>query len=404
MPGRVDAQQEAETGSALEHSALSRLLLSLEVVEDPRKSRGKRYPLREVLMIAVLGCMCGCDNAEALEDWGKKEQPWLTQFLTLNHGTPSQDVFLRVLAAIDPQSFRVAFVGWVREMFGGLGVNVQIAIDGQTHRGSADRAKQQKPVHMVHALACGSGLVLGQVSTEEKSNEITAIPVLLEMLHLQGALVSIDAMGTQKKIARQIVEGGGDYLLALKGNQSSLHDQTVEMFEEIFDDRRRSMDEAIPPKANSDVNVDGGHGRIETRKAYVVEDFDRWAPAARKWYRMACLIAVVSECEDTTTGHVSEETRYYISSRVLSAAEANEHVRRHWAVESKLHWCLDVSFGQDGLRLRTGNASENFGVVRHFALNLLRSHKGDRFSIPRRRRLCDYDTDYREQLLAGTER
>jgi len=251
----------------------------------------------------------------------------------------------------------------------------------------------------VHALLCETGIVLGQVATEEKSNEIVAIPALLRLLDLRGALVSIDAAGTQVKIARQIVKGGGDYLLAVKGNQPNLHTEVQEAFEEALDDRRRTADEVAPPRVETDTQVDGGHGRIETRTACVLTDFEPWVPSSERWEGLERLVAVTATREDTTTGEESTETRYYITSRALTAAKANEGVRSHWLVENRLHWCLDMTFGQDASRIRAGHAAENFAVVRHFALNVIRNYQGDRYSVPRRRRLCDFHPDYRDKLL-----
>jgi predicted transposase YbfD/YdcC len=392
-------KEGAAAEASLPESILRQLVQSLSVVEDPRNLRGIRHPLVNVLTIAVLGCMCRCDDAEALEDWGRKEADWLADFLDMPHGIPSQDVFLRILAAIEPASFRQAFHIWVSEVFALLGIEQQIAIDGQTHRRSGDVGKGQKPVHMVHALVCETGLVMGQVATDEKSNEIKAIPALLEVLDLRGALVSIDAMGTQVKIARQIVKAGGDYLLALKGNQSSLHTEVKAAFVEALDNRRRTVDEVPPPQITTETEVDGGHGRIEIRTAQVVTDFEPWVPAAQRWSGLRALIAITATREDLTTGKKSTETRYYVSSRAMTAVEANERVRSHWLVENQLHWCLDMTFGQDACRIRTGHATENFAVVRHFALNVIRNYKGDRYSVPRRRRLCDYDRDYRRRVL-----
>lgn len=395
----MSKQDSGAAGVPSAGTLLDALVRSLSVVEDPRHARGVRHPLVNVLTIAVLGCLCRCDDAEALEDWGRKEAEWLSEFLDVPHGMPSQDVYLRVFAAIDPTSFRAAFHGWMGEVFALLGIDGQIAIDGQTHRRSGDGKSGRKPLHMVHALACEAGLVLGQMATEEKSNEIVAIPKLLDLLDLRGALVSIDAMGTQVKIARKIVQGGGDYLLALKGNQTSLHTEVQEAFEEALDDRRRTVDEVPPPQVETDTQVDGGHGRIETRTARVLTDFEPWVPAGSRWQGLQRVVAITATREDTNTGKVSTETRYYISSRALTAAEANEGVRSHWLVENRLHWCLDMTFGQDANRIRTGNAAENFAVVRHFALNIIRNYKGDRLSVPRRRRLCDFHQDYRDRVL-----
>jgi len=375
------------------------LVRSLSVVEDPRSARGIRHPLVNVLTIAVLGCICRCDDAEALEDWARKEEGWLSKFLDFPHGVPSQDVYLRVFAALDPTSFRAAFHGWMQEVFAHLGIQGQVAIDGQTHRRSGDRKSGKKPLHMVHALACEAGLVLGQVATEEKSNEIVAIPTLLDLLDLRGALVSIDAMGTQVKIARKVVGRGGDYLLALKGNQASLYTEVQEAFEEALDERQRAVDEAPPPRVTTETQVDDGHGRLETRTARVLTDFEDWVPAGARWPGLQSLVAITASREDAETGKVTEETRYYLSSRALTAAEANERVRSHWLVENRLHWCLDMTFGQDANRTHSGNAAENFALVRHFALNIIRNYKGDRYSVPRRRRLCDFHRDYRERVL-----
>jgi len=386
----------------IDSDVIGSLLRSLSVVSEPRKKRGKRYLLVDVLAIAVLGCMCGCDNAEALEDWGEKEQDWLSGFLELPHGTPGQDVFLRVLAALCPEEFRQAFLLWVQEILKALGVDGQIAVDGQTNRGSRDRAANRSPVHMVSALTCGEGLVLGQVKTEEKSNEITAIPQLLRLLDLQGALVSIDAMGCQVAIASLIRARHGDYLLGLKGNQSTLRDETEAVFEAVKAPPSANVDEPQPPPVAEATDVDKGHGRIETRTAKVISDFAQWVPASERWPDLRSLIAIESIREEVVSGTRTKETRYYISSRQMSPEEAIVAVRKHWLVENQLHWCLDVSFGQDANQTRTKYAAENLAVVRHFALNLVRRHHGDRYSVPRRRRLCDYHIEYREKLLGMT--
>jgi predicted transposase YbfD/YdcC len=375
------------------------LLNALTVVVDPRRKRGKRYLLLDVLAIAVLGCLCGCNNAEALEDWAKKEEQWLTRFLALPRGTPGQDVFLRVLAAIDPAQFQKAFLCWVREVFHHLGVNDQIAIDGQTNRGSGDRNAKRSPIHMVHALACGKSLIVGQAKTEAKSNEITAIPVLLELLDLRGSLVSIDAMGCQVTIAKLIKDKGGDYLLGLKGNQSALRDETEALFKKAQDPPSSNLDAAQPPAIQQVTDVDKGHGRIETRTAKVITKFKDWVPSAVRWPNMETLIAVDAIREEVISGKISQETRFYISSRALTAEEAMTSVRKHWLVENTLHWCLDVTFDQDANQTRTNNAAENLAVVRHFALNLIRKYDGDSHSMPRRRRLCDYRIEYREKIL-----
>jgi predicted transposase YbfD/YdcC len=350
----------------------------------------------------VLGCLCGCDDAEALEDWGKKERKWLSGFLELPHGTPGQDVFLRIFAAIDPEQFRSAFLVWTREILRALGVDGQIAVDGQTNRGSRDRATNRSPVHMVSALTCGEGLVLGQMKTNEKSNEITAIPALLRLLDLRGALVSIDAMGCQVSIAKVIINKQGDYLMGLKGNQSTLRDETEAVFETAQSPRSINVDEAKPPAITEATETDKGHGRLETRIAKVISDFHAWVPASERWPDIKSLIAIDSKREDILSGKTTTETRFYISSRQMTPGDALVNVRNHWLIENQLHWCLDVSFGQDANQTRTKYAAENLAVVRHFAFNLIRGYSGDRYSVPRRRRLCDYRVGYREMLLGLT--
>lgn len=383
-----------------ELTVFQELVKQLSVVADPRKTRGKRYLLVEVLAIAIIGCMCGCDDAEALEDWGRKEEEWLRGLLPLNHGTPGQDVFLRVLAALDPEAFRAAFVSWVGAVFSVLGLDGQIAIDGQTHRRTGSPSTGQSPVHMVSALACEFGLVLGQVKAEAKSNEITAIPKLLRLLNLKGALVSIDAMGAQVRIAKQIVDGGGDYLLGLKGNQSNLHKETRALFDEVFSTESRPGDQSPPPTVRSHSHTDGGHGRIEVRTAHVIDDFSDWVPASERWTGLSSLIAIDSIREVLANGKISKERRFYISSRNLTPEQALSATRSHWSIENQLHWVMDLSFDQDQSRVRTKNAAENFAVIRHMALDMLRACTADKYSIPRRRRLCDYDTGYRERVLS----
>ena len=399
MSKQVDSEKNSQTEEFLSTTILEQLLTSLSVVEDPRMARGIRHSLVNILTIAVLGCLCGCNDAEALEDWGKKEASWLANFLTMPHGTPSQDVFLRLFSAINPTTFQAAFHEWICAVFRQIGLECQIAIDGQTHRRSGDRRKKQKPLHMVHALVCETGLVIGQMATEEKSNEITAIPALLELFDFQGSLISIDAMGTQTGIASKIINGGGDYILAVKKNQKTLYNEVVEATKDALDTRKRTIDEVAPATVISETEVDGGHGRIETRTAHVLTDFEQWVPSSTKWKDAASLVAIEARREELITGKVQEETRYYIASRQLTAPEANKAVRSHWFVENRLHWCLDMTFGQDACRIRTGYASENFAIVRHFALNIIRNYKGDRYSVPRRRRLCDFRQGYRNKVL-----
>lgn len=392
------SEQKTVQDAALE--VAGSLVVAFRDIEDPRGRQGKRHVHSDVLTIAVLGCLCGCDDAEALEDWARKEEPWLKEFLALRWGVPSQDTFLRVLAQIDQREFRRAFLFWIRRAFP-KAVGGQIAIDGKTARRSGDKEAEKKAVHMVSALACEYGLILGQEATESKSCELEALRVLIRLLELKGAMVSMDALGCQCDVAQSIVDQGGDYLLALKKNQPLLHEQVNEAFAALLLPPTRNVDRLGPPPHESWCDTDAGHGRIETRTTTVIHQFDDWIPVRERWKGLTTLVRVHSERFDESDETTTTETRFYISSRRLSAQQAHEHVRAHWLVENGLHHVLDVSFGEDNCMVRKNNAAANFIVVRHFAVSLIRSYAGDKLSVPRRRRLCDYRVGYREELLAA---
>lgn len=383
---------------------------ALAVVEDPRDNRGLRHPLVSVLAIAVLGCMCGANDAEHMNLWALRNKQWLQRFLPLPYGIPSQDTILRVLAAVDPRSFRRAFCTWVDTVLGSnFAVGEQLCVDGKTSRGSGDRATGQAPTHMVSALVASRNLVIGQVATESKSNEITAIPELLKMLSIRQALVSIDAMGCQVKIAQLICAKQADYLLAIKANQGTLHDQVILAFEHVHAGAPRSVDAAQPLSALTTSSTDGGHGRIEERTIWVIhrssdpQRFDRWLPASKRWPELAAIVCIREVQTDSISGEVSEEMRYFISSRELEAEDALSAVRSHWAIENGLHWVLDVTFGEDQSRVRSENASENLAVVRHLAHGILRRHRADKVSVAKRRTLCAMWPAYIEFVLGSPE-
>lgn len=380
--------------------ALSDLVEVMESVTEPRGRQGRRHLLTDILTIAVLGCMCGCDDAEALEDWARKEEEWLLDFLELRYGVPSQDTYLRVLAAIDEREFRGAFMAWATKTFPRAVREGHIAIDGKTARRSGDKAFEKKAVHMVSALACEHDLVLAQQPTSDKSNELNAIRALLDLIYLKGSLISIDAIGCQRDIAHKVTDRGGDYLFTLKNNQSSLRESVVELFEAVQEETTRPVDVDVLPDASSYEHADAGHGRIETRTTHVLHDWGDWVPEAEKWSALATLICVQARREDEATGVVEHEARYYISSRVLSAEQAHGHVRAHWRIENSLHYVLDVTFNEDSYRARKQNAANNFIVIRHFAVNLLRAVKQKKYSLKRTRRLCDYNHAFREDVLS----
>lgn len=381
--------------------AADSLLSYLVLVEDPRGKQGSLHRFVDILAILVLGTICGCDDAEKLSAWAGKEEKWLKTFLVLPNGIPSQDTYLRALAAMKPEAFRTIFQKWSAEFFKLIGLKGQVAIDGKTIRGARLPGKSKSPVHVLSALACEEGLVLGQLRTNEKSNEITAMPQLLSTLHLEGLLISADAMACQTDIAQAIIDGKGDYLFGLKGNQPTINDEAKQLFKEASEQRQRAIDEMPLPEIFREEHVDGGHGRIESRTASVCYDYEEWVPSLMRFPQCKTLIQIESMFENNSTGKVTREKRYYISSRKLSANEANVAVRAHWKIENSLHWCLDMTFNEDACRVRTGYGAENFNTIRHFAFSVLKAFKEDKRSISMRRTMCDYHLNYRMKVLAN---
>jgi predicted transposase YbfD/YdcC len=338
---RLSAARQLELAN--EEAALVFFREALWTLPDPRRRQGTRYPLTSVVLIALMALVCGADNAEEMEDWGWANAEWLGGLLALPHGTPTQDVFLAVFAAIDPTAFRSVFLSWMELLRLGLRVRGKhIAVDGKTSRRSLDPAHDRLPIHTVSAWLVEEGLVLGQLKTAEKSNEISAIPELLRSLDLRGATVTIDAMGCQTEIAKTITDGGGHYLLAVKENQPALYTDLVTTFAEADDPRRRSVDEQPRPAVERYADTDKGHGRLEKRTVELCQD-DAWMSTAARWPGLATLIRVTRERTILATDKTSIETAYYISSDALSAQAAGQRIRRHWAIES-----APQAHGKDG--------------------------------------------------------
>ena len=313
---------------------------------------------------------------------------FLRQYLPYEHGIPSDDTVRRFFRAIDTTQFQRLFVEWVRTWLSPEVAGNVVAIDGKTLRGSYDSG--QSPIHLVSAFASEAGIVLGQVKTSEKSNEITAIPELLEWLDVRGAIVTIDAMGCQKAIAEKIIDKGGDYLLALKGNQSSLHEDVRLHFEQPAPTSLIRMTRAE--------TVDKGHGRIEIRQCRLSTDIDWLRARHPEWKNMSGIVAIDSErlIGDTT----AQETRYFISSSQAPAPQILAAVRLHWGIENQLHWVLDMSFGEDQSRIRKDNAPTNVAIIRHAALNMIRQAKKKRMSIKRMRKAAGWDDSVLTDILA----
>jgi predicted transposase YbfD/YdcC len=329
----------------------------------------------------------------AVAEFARAKRKWLRTFLELPHGIPSHDAFNRVFAAIRPEAFERCFLAWMEALATVAGKGL-IAIDGKTLRHSFDTASSQAAIHMVSAWSMANGLVFGQIATEAKSNEITAIPKLLELLDLDGAVVSIDAMGCQKEIAAKIVENKADYVLSLKGNQGTLHNEVSWWLDQAIAGKMRDA------KLDHYRQVSKNHGRVETREVWSTQQVD-WFADRGHWAGLASLIAVDSE-RRLADGTVQKERRYFISS--LLAAEAKTFaklIRGHWQIENNLHWSLDLSFNEDACRIRKGYGAENFSRLRRIALNLLRAEHSHKVGIKTKRLRAGWDEDYLLKILTG---
>ena len=355
-------------------------------LEDPR-SRQSPHDLMELLLTAVCAVLSGADGWAGVALWGRAKLPWLRQFLPFANGVASHDTFGRVIALLNAEVFEKCFIGWIRSVCGAFD-GLQVALDGKTVRRS--KSSGQKAIHMVSAFASGLGLTLGQVKTAEKSNEITAIPELLDALLLKGCIVTIDAMGCQKAIATKIVQQESDYALMVKNNQPGL----AAAIEGFFNTAERIGYQGIPHTRAEWIEKD--HGRIETRRCVVTDDLS-CLEERHDWPGVKTLVMV--EAIRAVNGVASTERRYYISSRLADAEHMGTVVRGHWGVENGLHWSLDVAFGEDQARMREGNSAENFSILRRIALNLIRQDKSVKAGIKNRRLLACCDDAYRQNLL-----
>jgi predicted transposase YbfD/YdcC len=359
-----------------------------ERIEDHRH-HNKLHKLIDVILIAICAVVAGADTYEQIENFGKKRKRWLSKFLELPYGIPSHDTFGRIFERMNPNEFQNCFKLWIESVTDRTKGQV-IAIDGKTLRRSHDQSSDKKAIHMVSAWACSNQVVLGQLKTAEKSNEITAIPHLLKLLDISGCIITIDAMGTQKKIAKTIIKNGGDYVLAVKENHKLLYDDTVLFFKEID-----SM-ESDGVTFDKYETVDGGHGRIETRKYAMTSDIS-WLQGKERWAGLKSLGMVESTRE--IKGERSHEQRYYISSLECDAEKFGDAVRNHWGIENSVHWVLDIAFREDESRVRKGSAPENFAAIRHIALNLLRNNKTFKGSVKTKRLNAAMDTKYLESVV-----
>ena len=358
-------------------------------VEDPRTGNAIRHDFLEMLMIALFSSLCGGQTCVDMADYARINKDFLRQFMRLEHGTPSHDSFSRVFRMIDPEPFAAALARFASDWAKALeaeGIR-QIAIDGKALRRTFSRAAELSPLHLVSAFAPGSEIVIGQVAVDKKSNEIGALPALLEMLDLKGAVVTADAMHTQRGTSELIIGKGGDYVLALKGNQRSLHKDAKDWFE----------DPGNAEKMLSHQKVERGHGRDETRTATVSRDIGPLQDAHR-WPGLAAIGKV--ESVRVSDGVARTETRYYIMSRKMSPEDFLGVVRNHWAIENKLHWVLDVQMREDDLRNRTGHSAETMAGIRRLALNIVRLMDDD-LSVRRRLVWAAQMPEYRLELIGN---
>lgn len=355
---------------------------------DPREDNS-RHKLIDIIMVVVCASICGAETWNDIETFGNAKETWFRKFLELPHGIPSHDTFGRVFALIDPKEFNRCFLSWAQTFKPGCEQEI-INIDGKTLRRSHDESKGKSAIHMVSAWANTAGLTLGQVKVDDKSNEITAIPELLKLLELQGCIVTIDTMGTQKAIAEQIIEKEADYLLALKGNQGTLHEDVQLYFEDAEEE------DFSVSKFDYHKTVNKDHGRIEVRECWATEDVD-WLSMKNKWKNLhsICMIKSTRIVGEERT----EERRLYISSLPAHARLLEDVIRKHWGIENSLHWILDVAFREDECRKRKDNSAENFAMLRHLTLNLLKQERTCKRSIAGKRLLAGWDESYLEKVL-----
>jgi predicted transposase YbfD/YdcC len=381
----------------LQRIGLDEVLPYFEALEDPRSTVNLQHPLVSVVVIALMAVLAGANGPTAIAKWADLKQEFLLKALPLPHGIPRKDVFRRVLMTLKPGAFQACFANWLQSLrakaAAATGVERPVlSVDGKTARRSHDRRHGLGALHAVSVWASEFGLSLGQVACAEKSNEITAIPELLRLVDIQGAIITIDAMGTQKAIAAQIIEGKADYVLALKGNQETLHQAVIDHIDEHWEDDFSRV------KARRHQTKETGHGREETR-SYIQMPVPEDLPGRELWKGLKSIGVVVSEC--VRDGKETVEVRYYISSLGVGVKRFAHAVRSHWGIENACHWSLDVTYREDESRIRDRHLRENFAWLNRFTLSLLKQHPG-RDSIVMKRRSCGWNEDFLLEVLTGS--
>jgi len=367
------------------------ILKHFEALPDPRVERTKKYPLEEILLLMISAALSGCTGWKAIKDFGELKLEWLRKYLPYENGIPADDTLARVIRRLCPQVFKSCFFEWTQSISKKTKGDI-IAIDGKTVCGSHDLDREQLPIHMVSAWSDANSVVLGQEKVPAKSNEITAIPNLLALLDIKDCIVTIDAMGTQKDIAQQICNKGGDYVLALKGNQGHLLEDTDMFVQDAL------QTEFLYVEHDYVKDVDYGHGRIETREcwAFRPNDYKKNFRTLSEWKNLET-IAIVKATRETKNKRVTE-TRYYISSCACDAEFLMHASRKHWGIES-MHWILDVTFREDASRIRKGDSPENMSILRHIAINTLKKYTSVKDSMPGKIQKAALSDNFREDIL-----
>ena len=376
---------------------LDEIVRHFEGLEDPRSTINRQHPLVSVVVIALMAVLAGASGPTAIAEWAALKRGILLEALDLPNGIPRKDVFRRVLMALQPGAFQACFAGWLRSLHAAAvaatGVERPVlAVDGKTARRSHDRKNGLGALHSVSVWASEFGLSLGQVACAEKSNEITAIPELLRLVDIKGAIITIDAMGTQKAIAAQIIEGEADYVLALKGNQETLHQAVIDHILEQWEDYFARV------KARRHQTRETGHGREETR-SYIQLPVPAGLPGLDLWVGLKSVGVVVSEC--VRDGKETVEVRYYISSLAVGVKRFAHAVRSHWGIENGCHWTLDVTYREDDSRIRDRHLRENFAWLNRMTLSLLKQHPG-RQSVAMKRRRCGWSEGFLMEVITGS--
>ena len=370
---------------------LSTIEEHFSAVTDERQQYKVKYPLLDILLITLVGVICGADGWEAIEEVGKNKLKLLKKYGYFHYGIPVHDTIARIISAIEPSQFQDCFINWMKEAELSTQGEI-IAVDGKTVRRSHDKKGKQSAIHMVSAFAAENGVVLGQVKTYEKSNEITAIPDLLSKSEIKGAVVTIDAMGCQKAIAKKIIQKEADYVLAVKGNQGHLSSAIKDFFSIAHEENFKQLSHQFTEE------IDKGHGRVEHRRYWISEDLSSINDLTSKWVGLKSVGMV--ESQRHIGDKITIDTRYFISSLEEADELFAKAVRRHWSVENELHWVLDVSFREDDSRIRRENGAENMATARHITLNMLRQEKTCKKGIKAKRFKAALDSDYAEKVIS----